>query len=96
MNEHGSMNGHGMSGPMAIYLMVGEIHSNVRHLTIKVDEVHSEVKTLKRRVGILERLRLRFRIPWKEMGGFLIGISALLAALAHRWDTVSQIARAWK
>jgi hypothetical protein len=84
---HQDMNG-------AHLLILGELRSDVKHVKVKVQEVQHDVRSLASRVGVVETER-RFKVPYKEMGGFFIGLSALLAAVAHRWDLVAPLARAF-
>lgn len=80
-HESGSLN-----GSATLYLMVGEIRSDVNHLRNDVQDVKETVSQLAQR---------RSLPPLKDLGGFLIGLSILIVAIAQKWDLVGQLARAY-
>jgi hypothetical protein len=91
ITQHGSGS---LNGSATLYLMVGEIRSDVKHL-------RSDVQDVSGRVQVLERSVRRKREPhvwipsFKDLGGFLVGATILILALAGKWGLIGEITRAF-
>jgi hypothetical protein len=90
-HESGSLN-----GSATLYLMVGEIRSDVKHLRSDVQDVSGRVQRLERTVRRKPEPRAWIQsLTLKDMGGFLFGATILLLAIAGKWGLIGEIVHAF-
>lgn len=83
---HTQLESGNLNGSATLYLMVGRIEADVKHLQSDVRDVSAKVDRLASR---------RSLPPLKDLGGFMIGLTLVIVALAQKWDLVGQLARAY-
>ena len=92
-SEHGNLN-----GSATLYLLIGEMKSDVRHLANGLSEVAEKVDKLERNA---RRRIIPIPVPkgWmssltlKDMGGFIFGATILMLAIAGKWGLIGDVAR---
>lgn len=74
---------HGLNGVASLYLMIGAMQSDVKHLA-------SGLHVLSGKVAQLEQ-QSSWRLPFKDLGGFLFAAAILILAVAGKWALIGEL-----
>lgn len=69
-----------LNGASTLYLLVGEIRSDVKHLRIEVDGVKRSLASIERQPR---------KIPWGDLVPYVSGLVALGLAVAGKWEALA-------
>ena len=72
-----------LNGSATLYLMIGEIRSDVKHLRTDLQGVSVKVERLEQQRSS--------PLPLRDLGGFLFAAAVVLLAIAGKWALLGEL-----